>query len=280
MQIALYVTLSCAVSANVPEECITKPWYALGMQCPKAALFDLDDTLAESFQAPKPAVKASLSALQALIPVAIITGAGFERIEKDVLTGMDAISSNFYLFPNSSAQCFMYADGIWEMKYSLALSEDERTQIKGAIQECLDSIDVLRDAPHFGEQVVDREAQIAFTVVGLEAPQEVKKGWDPDGTKRRTIVEILNKKLDGFDILIGGASTIDITRQDINKAHGVEWFAKYLDMRPQEMLYLGDALYEGGNDYVVIQTGIQTISVANPGETAKILEELVTVCAT
>ena len=40
------------------------------------------------------------------------------------------------------------------------------------------------------------------------------------------------------------------------------------------MLYLGDALYAGGNDSVVIPTGIQTRQVNGPDDTAGIIDEL------
>ena len=35
---------------------------------------------------------------------------------------------------------------------------------------------------------VDREAQIAYAAVGLEAPFEVKKAWDPDQAKRKKLL--------------------------------------------------------------------------------------------
>jgi hypothetical protein len=40
------------------------------------------------------------------------------------------------------------------------------------------------------------------------------------------------------------------------------------------MLFVGDALYPGGNDEVVISTGAQTRSTSGPPETNKIIEEL------
>ena len=249
------------------------------MQCPKAAIFDLDETLAESFQAPSPHMAAILSALLDLIPVAIITGAGYERIRTQVLAQMPRVSSNLYLFPNSSTQCYLYADGVWRLEYNHLLRDDERAHIKSAIHECMQEIDIIRDTRSYGEQIVDREAQIAFTIVGLDAPQDIKMSWDTEGSKRHVIAEALKSKLQGFDVLIGGASTIDITRKDVNKSYGVEWLSKRLGFKPQEMLYIGDALYEGGNDAVVIPTGIQTLSVTDPNETAKIIEELLTICA-
>ena len=244
-------------------------WYLLLMEKPKAAVFDLDETLAESFQPPKPEMVARLNTLLAFMPVAIMTGAGFERVNTEVLVQMPHITSNFYLFPNSSSQCYLYEGGVWRMQYNNVLSQEERAQIRKALEECMVELDVIRDTTSYGEQIIDREAQIAFTVVGIEAPQAIKHGWDPDGSKRHIIAEYLKGKLGGFDVLIGGASTIDITRKDINKAYGVRWLATRLNLLPSDMLYVGDALYEGGNDAVVIPTGIRTLSVESPADTEK-----------
>ena len=247
------------------------------MNCPKAILFDLDETLAESFQSPKPETLVRLAALAALRPVAIISGAGFARIESDVLNHLKD-AGRLYIFPNSSTQCYACKDGIWQQLYNLALSVDERSHINAALLQALEEVPEATGAPHFGEQIVDREAQVAFTVVGLDAPQEVKMSWDPDRSKRTAIIGYLQKKLPGFDILIGGASTIDVTHKDINKAHGVRWFAEHLGFPASDMYYVGDALYPGGNDFVVIDTGITTRITSGPDETLGIIDELLAAC--
>ena len=245
---------------------------------PKAAIFDLDETLAPSFQAPSDYMIQILSALLDIMPVAIMSGAGFDRINAGVTARMPRLSGNFYIFPNSSSQCYIYDAGVWRVEYNHLLTDDERTRIRNAIMQCIQGLDVIKSTPSYGERIVDREAQIAFTIVGLEAPLDIKQSWDPDGGKRRIIIEALEQKLVGFDILIGGASTIDITRKDVNKAYGVEWLSKRLGFQPSEMLYVGDALYEGGNDAVVIPTGIQTRPVTGPDKTVAIINEILALC--
>ncbi|HEY4516575.1 MAG TPA: HAD-IIB family hydrolase [Candidatus Paceibacterota bacterium] len=249
------------------------------MSCPKAILFDLDETLAESFQPPTPTMIERLSRLASVRPVAIISGAGFARIEQDVLSRFPD-SGRLYLFPNSSTQCYTFQNGTWEMEYNLALTEDERQHIKAALGEALEQLPLLKETPHYGIQISDREAQVAFTAVGLDAPPDVKAGWDPDRAKRRAVVEYLRHKIPDFDILIGGASTIDVTHKGINKTHGVRWFAEHLHLSISEVLYVGDALYPGGNDHVVIETGIQTRATSGPEETLKIIDELLIACHT
>ncbi len=249
------------------------------MQCPKAVIFDLDETLAVSFQSPSAEMLARLSALQKLVPVAIMTGAGLDRIKRDVIAHLPEQPTNLMLFPNSSSQCYRFEDSEWKEVYSHVLTVEERDEIKSVLIRALTEHDDLKNNTVYGEQIIDREAQIAFTPVGTSAPTEVKATWDPLAEKRLRIARSLRDTLGHFDILIGGASTIDITRKDTNKAYGVRWYAEHLQTAPETMLYVGDALYQGGNDEVVILTGIQTRAVANPTETPAVIDEILAACS-
>jgi phosphomannomutase len=250
------------------------------MQCPRAAIFDLDDTLAESFKRPSDEVLEKLTQLLEHITVAIMTGSGFRRMEAQFLDVIAAAprSDRFYLFPNSSAQCFTYNSTGWTQQYNFALTPDERTRIKAAILEVVGGNELLRETPHWGERMFDREAQVAYTPVGVEATLEVKRSWDPDGMKRNLLRDLLKHALPDFEILLGGTTTVDITRKGINKAHGVRWLAERLNIPAGEMLYVGDAFHEGGNDLVVVPTGIQTRAVSGPAETPQVLDELLKAC--
>jgi hypothetical protein len=46
------------------------------------------------------------------------------------------------------------------------------------------------------------------------------------------------------------------------------------------MLYVGDALFEGGNDAVVKKTGIPTHEVKNTGDTKVLIQELLSLVNT
>lgn len=250
------------------------------MQCPRTMIFDLDDTLAESFKSPSDDVLEKLCLLLDRMPVAIMTGAGFKRMEGQFLPKLAAAarSDRFYLFPNSSAQCYVHEGGEWELAYNFAFTPEERVRIKETIQNTVKESGVLHDIPHWGERLFDREAQVAYTPVGVEATREIKQTWDPGGVKRKTLWETLKRAMPEFEILLGGTTTIDITRKDINKAYGVRWLSEHLGIPAEEMLYVGDAFYEDGNDAVVIPTGIQTRAVTSPTETEQVIEEILTVC--
>ncbi|MEK7133556.1 MAG: hypothetical protein AAB804_00630, partial [Patescibacteria group bacterium] len=80
------------------------------MNCPRVAIFDLDDTLAESFQPPMPEMVEKLGALLERIPLAIMTAAGFPRIRDQFVSHLahSPHISHFYIFPNSTAECYVH----------------------------------------------------------------------------------------------------------------------------------------------------------------------------
>lgn len=243
---------------------------------PKAVLFDLDDTLAESFKPPKAEMITRLSALLDKTAVAILTAAGFPRVEAEFLDHL-ALSPRIdrcFVFPNSASQCYTHGDGAWRLQYSLDINPEDRAAIKKALDESVRETGILGDNPKYQPAIIDREAEIAFAAIGLDASAKDKNAWDPDQSKRRRLKAALETRVHEFEILIGGKTTIDITKKGVDKAYGVRWLAEKLGCAPSEMLFIGDALYEGGNDAVVIPTGIQTRSVANPEETAAIVDEL------
>jgi len=70
-----------------------------------------------------------------------------------------------------------------------------------------------------------------------------------------------------------GVTSIDITRKGIDKGYGIVQIEKHLHVKVSEMVFVGDALYEGGNDHPVIRTGIDTLAVTGPEDTKKLLKE-------
>jgi len=71
-----------------------------------------------------------------------------------------------------------------------------------------------------------------------------------------------------------GFTTIDITRRGIDKAYGIRQIEKYLHIPIGTMLFIGDALYRGGNDAPAKKTGVQTIAVSGPKDTIAIIKKI------
>lgn len=248
---------------------------------PRAVIFDLDNTISESFQPPHPHVASRLHELLQRMSVAIMSGASFERMEKDLLPALphDADLSRMYLFSDTAAQCYMFEAGAWRSVYKFAFTEEEYGNIMQAFSEAIEQTGVLKGARRWGELFLARDTQITFAGLGVDAPKEEKAAWDTDSSKRSKLKAFLDKKLTGLDIRISGRTAIDITRKGIDKAYGVRWLAERLGTVPSEMLFVGDALFPGGNDAIVIPTGIQTIEVGGPHETAAVIDSVLSACA-
>lgn len=255
-------------------------WYALPMNCPKAALFDLDDTLALSFESPSPEMIGKLRELLDLIPVAIVTGRDFPWMARDFL-GLFTTSprvDRFYVLPEGAAQCLHWEDPAWKELYTNELTDAEKAFIEKTVLDCVKETGVLEGLTVFGEQFRRKKAMIAFTSVGLDASREARYSWDPDNTRRTKLAQAIAAKLPEYDVVMGGVTTIDVTKKNVNKALGVRWLSERLHLEPNEMLFVGDSIYEGGNDFVVVPTGIQTRSTKGPQETLGIVNELLTSC--
>ncbi len=244
---------------------------------PRAIMFDLDDTLAASFQAPSEHIMKQLEQLLEHMPVGIITGASYDRVAKDVAARIrENLRARLFLFPTSSAEGYRFTDGVWKREYTYEIPPDKAGRIVHAIQETIATTDLLRGYTPRGAQYLNRTTQIAYAFLGIDVSPEDKASWDPDGNKRRLLQSMLAKKLPEYEILIGGRTSIDITKKGVDKSLGVRRFAEWNNISPRDMLYIGDALYAGGNDEVVIKTGIRTCQTSGPAETEKIIDNLLT----
>lgn len=241
---------------------------------PRAVIFDLDDTLAESYAAPTHDVIAKLITLAESTPVAIMTGASFDRAERDVIKRVNAPHINtFYVFSDSAARCKHWNGKEWREIYNFALTEQEREHITSAIHDAVRTSGIFHGTEDTSV-IIDRGTSVAITALPLSATQSEKRAWDPDGSKRAKLSDELRAKLPNFEILIGGKSTIDVTREGVTKEYGVKWLAKELNVEAREMLFIGDGFAEGGNDAVVISTGIKTLETSGPDETLKMIDDL------
>jgi hydroxymethylpyrimidine pyrophosphatase-like HAD family hydrolase len=126
----------------------------------------------------------------------------------------------------------------------------------------------------WGEAIEDRGSQITYSALGQLAPIEEKKKWDPDFSRRKKIKALLDKMIPEFSVRLGGTTSIDITKPGIDKAYGIRKLADILDIAIQEMIFIGDALFPGGNDYPAKETGVVCIRVRDPNETKRIIETI------
>ena len=241
----------------------------------KLIVFDLDGTLAESKSSLDAAMAALLHNLLGIVKVAIISGGAWPQFEKQVLSNLphDESLKNLSILPTCGTQFFRY-NGDWKKIYSEDLSADEREKIVRSLEKAVEASG-FKAAKIWGETIEDRGSQITFSALGQQAPLEEKDKWDPDFAKRKKIKTTLDTLIPEFSVRLGGATSIDVTKPGIDKGYGVRKLRDILGISLQEMLFIGDALFEGGNDYPAKEAGVESISVRGPSETKLVIETIV-----
>jgi len=247
------------------------------MRTPELLVFDLDGTLAESRQRMSAQMGDLLTELLQKMPVAVMSGGGWSQFEKQFLPVLpaDAQLTRLYIFPENAAQCFVHKNGAWHPQYDNAFTQSQKDRILHALDEALKETGLdTPPATVWGNRIDDRGAEITFSGLGQDAPPAQKEAWDPDGSKKRALQAALEKRLPEFAITANSSTSVDITRKDITKAYGITRLAEMTGIPPENMLYVGDALDEGGNDAAVLNTGVPTHAVFAPRETEALIETI------
>jgi phosphomannomutase len=238
-------------------------------------IFDLDGTLAES-KAPLDAeIAALLARLLEIVKVAVISGGSWAQFVKQVLPNLpqDERLKDLSLLPTCGTKFYRY-DGTWQMLYSEDFSAAEKERIVSGLNKSIDQSG-FRAAKHWGDLIEDRGSQITFSALGQEAPLDEKTKWDPDFKKREKIKEILKPLIPEFSIQFGGATSIDVTKPGIDKGYGVRKLRETLGIAIENMIFVGDAVFPGGNDYPAKQVGVVSIEVRDPHETKRVIEAII-----
>lgn len=239
-------------------------------------VFDLDGTLAESKSAIDAEMSSLLGKLLATLRVAIISGGDFPQFETQLVANLptDARLDRLFLLPTCGTKFYRYDGAAWSKLYSEDFSQTEKDRILKALEDAVDASG-YKAQKTWGEAIEDRGSQITYSALGQLAPLEEKKHWDPDFAKRKTIQQRLALTLPDFSVTLGGSTSVDITKPGIDKAYGMRKLRDVLQLTIAHMLFVGDALFPGGNDYPARSTGADCIQVRDPNETKRVIEAVI-----
>src|SRR5271154_6062278 len=241
----------------------------------KLIVFDLDGTLAESKASLDAEMAKLLNSLLDIVKVSIISGGAWQQFEKQVLAHLshDERLKNLSLLPTCGTKFYKY-DSKWEQLYSEDFTDTEKQKIIGALKKSMESSD-CRVEKVWGDVIEDRGSQITFSALGQKAPLDEKKKWDPDFAKRKKMKALLDKLIPEFSVRLGGATSVDVTKHGIDKAYGIRKLRDVLGIPIPEMVFIGDAVFPGGNDYPAKQAGALSIRVRDPDETKRVIEAII-----
>ncbi|MDB5265964.1 MAG: Phosphomannomutase [Parcubacteria group bacterium] len=244
---------------------------------PSLIFFDLDKTLAASKQPLTPEMAQLLSKLLARTNVAIISGGKFSQLKEQVADQLPegTVLDHLFILPTSGAALYAFLEGRWQAVYEERLTDAQAQSICTTLETAMRETGIVDLASHsYGDRIEFRGAEVTLSALGQEAPIAEKEAWDPDGSKKRTLHDALVPMLPEYDVKTGGSTSIDVTLKGINKAYGIRKLCEYRSYIIADTMYIGDALYPGGNDEVVKETGIRTQQVKDPEDTMRVIGEL------
>jgi HAD superfamily hydrolase (TIGR01484 family) len=241
----------------------------------KLIVFDLDGTLAESKSALDAEMSVLLAGLLAVVKVAVISGGDWPQFEKQLVSNLPKGQrmENLLLLPTCGTKFFQYA-GEWKKLYSEDFTAAEKEKIIGSLHRALE-VAGFKPEQTWGEIIEDRGSQITFSALGQQAPLAAKETWDPGFAKRTKIKAILDTYIPEFSVRMGGTTSIDVTKPGIDKAYGIRKLRDILGITIEEMIFVGDAIFPGGNDYPPKEIGVESICVRDTHETKRVVEAII-----
>jgi HAD superfamily hydrolase (TIGR01484 family) len=254
----------------------------------KVIAFDLDGTLADSKSALDDKMANLFGQLLEKYAVCVISGGKYEQFETQLINNLHVSKeqlAKLHIMPTCGTRYLRYdvVHENWAQIYAEDIPNNDKKRIISAIEEGIDHFG-YREKQVWGDIIEDRGSQITFSALGQDivdhlGPEGVKlkEAWDPDGVKKHKLRDYVADIIPDYEVRVGGGTSIDITRPGIDKAYGMEKLKSELGISNEDILFIGDRLEEGGNDYPVKAMGIDSIAVKNWQETALIVHTLVLV---
>lgn len=248
-------------------------------------VFDLDGTIAPSKSTMDQEMAQLLTKLLDVKKVAVISGGEIKQFKIQMLgalKGHQADYKNLFLFPTCSSIFYRYQNNNWHQVYAHVLSSAQITKIKAAFKQAYKEIGYQDPKKVYGTVIENRLTQITFSALGQKVVHvlgkkgvALKESWAKHNDVRPAMAKVLKRLLPELEVRIGGATSIDVTKKGIDKAYGVRQIRSHLKIPITRMLFVGDAIFPGGNDYAALKSGIDYVKVDGPTDTKKLIRQLI-----
>jgi len=244
----------------------------------KIIAFDLDDTLAITKSPISKEMSVLLTELLKRYEVCIISGGNLTQFTTQVIDRLTAPASSLkklHLMPTCGTRYYRFDEGRneWQLQYANDLSDEQKTRVIAALETGAKELDLWEVSP-YGDIIEDRGSQITFSALGQKAPAEEKYKWDPTGEKKHKLRDFVAPLVPDLEVRVGGTTSVDVTLIGVDKAYGMNKLIDHTGVPIEEILFIGDRLEEGGNDYPVKAMGIDSISVEKWEDTALVIDTL------
>lgn len=247
----------------------------------KVLAFDLDDTLAITKSPISDQMAEVLSKILESFDVCVISGGRFEQFKIQIIDRLHLEPhklSRLHLMPTCGTQYYRFneIDETWVQQYAEDLTKEQKEKVFEVLEASARELGLWPTHPA-GDVIEDRGTQITFSALGQQATPEDKYAWDPENTKKLAIRDLAAQSLPELEVRSGGTTSIDVTRIGIDKAYGMQKLIEALSIAKDDILFFGDKLEEGGNDYPVKEMGIDSLDVSRWEDTVNRLETILAV---
>jgi phosphomannomutase len=239
--------------------------------------FDLDDTLGPSQREVPKQVRAQLALLCSHRNVCVVSGATPSQFQSCLLDLEPEIgqAGHLYLLACYGAQRGRYRAGAWVFETIRSLTVQQRQDAKRTIRAEAVRLGLwLADEEVVGVRMDDRGSQITFSALGRDAARVRKIAWDPEGQRRQALVDAVSSQLADCVVRLGGGTSVDVLPVGVDKGTALTELLIDLYLDPAHCLFVGDRLYPGGNDYPVVEAGIDCVWVQTWHDTHELLHQL------
>ena len=242
----------------------------------KVLAFDVDQTLNIAKTPIPPEIAELLTQCLDHFEICPISGQKYDQFLYQIVDQLkDATPkqlSHLHLFVAQGTQYYRFdaKKKEWKQVYSYPLTDKQVKEITTAIETAAKELGYWEeDKLAEGDEIIEnRLSQVTFSALGQKAGTEAKYAWDPDCKKREAIVKRAKELAPAYDYEIGGTTSINAITPGMNKVFGITHLMEELKVEKKDILYFGDMTQPGGNDYPVVQMGVDTITVRNHEDTA------------
>lgn len=251
----------------------------------KLLAFDIDDTLNVAKTPMTPEMAGIMAQLLDFYPVCIISGQKLDQFMRQIILPMaDQLNpnrlANLHLMVTQGTQYYTYQSGeptetsSWRQVYNYPLTNEQIAAITQALRQAAQELGYWCDHPT-GEIIEDRGSQVTFSALGQAAGSVEKYAWDADHSKRNAIAKRAKELAPSYDYEVAGTTSINVFVPGMNKVFGMTKLIELLQIPKTDILYFGDMTQPGGNDYPVVQMGVDTVTVHKWQDTAYALRGII-----
>ena len=178
----------------------------------------------------------------------LVTGSDLPKLQEQMCMydieaeGIFTCCGNQFWLPNPSVP-IQSADLIYDNKF----------KVPRKLNKLLGTILSNSIYPHrYGNHIEDRGSMVNFSIVGRDCNQEQREEyykWDKEKGERKIIAQAVKEKFPDLDAVIGGQISIDIYPKGNDKSQVLNIIEQERLVPPNEYIFIGDGIENGGNDY-------------------------------